>query len=144
MRFSETKTLWNEWEIRVLVLASLFLQLFLISLGGVRKRNVSATIGLLLWLFYLMADSIAIYALGYLSHNQDMSGVPDNNPTSAPSGRRSFSSTLAAKTRSRHSPSRTTSCGRGSCSTWVLKSSSQSTSSPNHCCLGPRSSSPGY
>lgn len=80
MRFSETKTLWNEWEIRVLVLASLFLQLFLISLGGVRKRNVSATIGLLLWLFYLMADSIAIYALGYLSHNQDMSGVPDNNP----------------------------------------------------------------
>ncbi|KAM0833730.1 hypothetical protein ACQ4PT_064076 [Festuca glaucescens] len=58
---------WNEWEIRVLVLTSLALQVFLLFSAGIRKRNVSALLGVLLWLAYLLADSIAIYAPGYLS-----------------------------------------------------------------------------
>ncbi|BAD87209.1 hypothetical protein [Oryza sativa Japonica Group] len=56
--------LWNEWEIRVLVLSSLALQVFLLFPAVIRKRNVSAVLGLLLWLAHLLADSIAIYALG--------------------------------------------------------------------------------
>jgi len=61
---------WNEWEIRMLVLTSLALQVFLLFFAGIRKRNVSAALSLLLWLAYLLADSIAIYALGYLSQTR--------------------------------------------------------------------------
>jgi len=60
----------NEWEIRMLVLTSLALQVFLLFFAGIRKRNVSAALSLLLWLAYLLADSIAIYALGYLSQTR--------------------------------------------------------------------------
>lgn len=67
--------LWNEWEIRVLVLSSLALQVFLLFSAVIRKRNVSAVLGLLLWLAYLLADSIAIYALGYLSQTRVPRGV---------------------------------------------------------------------
>ncbi|XP_062223793.1 uncharacterized protein LOC133922454 [Phragmites australis] len=61
------RAVWNEWEIRMLVLTSLALQVFLLFFAGIRKRNVSAVLSLLLWLAYLLADSIAIFALGYLS-----------------------------------------------------------------------------
>lgn len=70
-------TVWNEWEIRVLVLTSLALQVFLLFSAGIRKRNVSALLGVLLWLAYLLADSIAIYALGYLSQTHVPKGVSD-------------------------------------------------------------------
>lgn len=68
-------TTWNEWEIRMLVLTSLALQVFLLFSAGIRKRNVSAVLSLLLWLAYLLADSIAIYALGYLSQTRVPKGV---------------------------------------------------------------------
>uniref|UniRef100_A0ACD5W2Q4 Uncharacterized protein n=1 Tax=Avena sativa TaxID=4498 RepID=A0ACD5W2Q4_AVESA len=71
-------TVWNEWEIRVLVLTSLALQVFLLYSAGIRKRNVSALLGMLLWLAYLLADSIGIYALGYLSQTHVPKGV--SNP----------------------------------------------------------------
>lgn len=70
-------TVWNEWEIRVLVLTSLALQVFLLFSAGIRKRNVSALLSVLLWLAYLLADSIAIYALGYLSQTRVPRGVGD-------------------------------------------------------------------
>ncbi|KAM0919593.1 hypothetical protein ACQ4PT_008069 [Festuca glaucescens] len=69
---------WNEWEIRVLVLTSLALQVFLLFSAGIRKRNVSALLGVLLWLAYLLADSIAIYALGYLSQTHVPKGGISN------------------------------------------------------------------
>jgi len=72
---------WNEWEIRMLVLTSLALQVFLLFSAGIRKRNVSAVLSLLLWLAYLLADSIAIYALGYLSQMRVPKGV-DVDPQS--------------------------------------------------------------
>lgn len=71
-------TVWNEWEIRVLVLTSLALQVFLLFSAGIRKRNVSALLSVLLWLAYLLADSIAIYALGYLSQTRVPRGVGDD------------------------------------------------------------------
>jgi hypothetical protein len=66
---------WNEWEIRILVVTSLAVQVFLLFFAGIRKRNVSAVLSLLLWLAYLLADSIAIYALGYLSQTRVPKGV---------------------------------------------------------------------
>uniref|UniRef100_J3L7X6 DUF4220 domain-containing protein n=1 Tax=Oryza brachyantha TaxID=4533 RepID=J3L7X6_ORYBR len=66
------RRLWGEWEIRVLLLSSLSLQVFLLFTGGLRKRNVAAWLHFMLWLAYLLADSIAIYALGNLSQNQKL------------------------------------------------------------------------
>jgi Domain of unknown function (DUF4220)/Protein of unknown function, DUF594 len=81
--------LWNNWEIRLLVLSSLFLQIFLFVFAGLRKHVVpirmSKTLSCswwapwnivlhwLLWLSYLSADFIAITALGYLSQYDDHS-----------------------------------------------------------------------
>ncbi|KAF0901028.1 hypothetical protein E2562_037571 [Oryza meyeriana var. granulata] len=62
----------GEWEIRVLLLSSLSLQVFLLFTGGLGKRNVAAWLHFMLWLAYLLADSIAIYALGNLSQNQKL------------------------------------------------------------------------
>lgn len=61
---------WGEWEIRVLVLSSLTLQVFLLFAGGLRKRIADWWLRMPLWLAYLLADYIAIYALGNLSQNQ--------------------------------------------------------------------------
>lgn len=69
------RQLWGEWEIRVLLLGSLSLQVFLLFTGGLRKRNVASWLHFLLWLAYLLADSVAIYALGNLSQNQKLCHV---------------------------------------------------------------------
>ncbi|CAO2149905.1 unnamed protein product [Urochloa humidicola] len=63
---------WGEWEIRVLVLTSLSLQVFLLFAGGLRKRVAGWWLRTPLWLAYLLADYIAIYALGNLSQNQKL------------------------------------------------------------------------
>ncbi|KAJ4808526.1 hypothetical protein LUZ62_021092 [Rhynchospora pubera] len=78
--------LWSTWEIRVLVLTSLFLQIFLLTFANCRKhvvpirmsQSTSSTCRAraplaiifhwLLWLAYLSADAVAIFAIGYLSN----------------------------------------------------------------------------
>ncbi|KAL6589426.1 hypothetical protein ACP70R_050365 [Stipagrostis hirtigluma subsp. patula] len=67
-------------QIRMLVLTSLALQAFLLFVAGIRKRNVSAVLGLLLWLAYLLADSIAIYALAYPPSPGVLGTVPPPPP----------------------------------------------------------------
>ncbi|CBI36708.3 unnamed protein product, partial [Vitis vinifera] len=62
--------LWNEWEVRVLVLISLFLQIVLILLGNRRKYIPSKWIRVILWLAYLAADWIAAVCIGILSNSQ--------------------------------------------------------------------------
>lgn len=78
----ELKQLWKqrgEWEIRVLVLSSLSLQIFLLFTGGLRKRKSNWWLRIPLWLAYLLADYIAIYSLGHLSQNQKLcDGSLDN------------------------------------------------------------------
>uniref|UniRef100_M8BWP2 DUF4220 domain-containing protein n=1 Tax=Aegilops tauschii TaxID=37682 RepID=M8BWP2_AEGTA len=61
--------LFNDWEIELLILLSLALQLFIFFFGGLRRRNNHMLLQLPLWLAYLAADSVAIYALGYLSRH---------------------------------------------------------------------------
>ncbi|KAJ6741489.1 hypothetical protein OIU85_015664 [Salix viminalis] len=59
--------LWNEWQIRSLMLLSLLLQIILTILGEQRKYTVG--IGDYLWLAYLSADSVAIFSLGVLARS---------------------------------------------------------------------------
>ncbi|KAF9679386.1 hypothetical protein SADUNF_Sadunf06G0009800 [Salix dunnii] len=59
--------LWNGWELRVVMLLSLFLQMFLIICGRIRKYTAGFWIGNLVWLAYLSADWVATFSLGILA-----------------------------------------------------------------------------
>jgi hypothetical protein len=48
--------LWNEWEVQILVLFSLSLQVFLLSFARLRRRNIPTVLWISLWLTYLLAD----------------------------------------------------------------------------------------
>ncbi|VAI40007.1 unnamed protein product [Triticum turgidum subsp. durum] len=61
----------NEWEIQLLVLLSFTLQVFLFFTGGLRRRSISALLRFSMWVAYLAADLVAIYALGFLSRHKD-------------------------------------------------------------------------
>ncbi|XP_044490020.1 uncharacterized protein LOC123214339 [Mangifera indica] len=63
------KKLWNAWEIRVLVLISLSLQIILFFFGSRRKYIARTWIKILVWSSYLAADWVAIVALGNLATN---------------------------------------------------------------------------
>ncbi|XP_030473416.2 uncharacterized protein LOC115691022 [Syzygium oleosum] len=58
---------WKEWELRGVVFLSLALQIVLICLGNRRKYLPQAWIGVVTWSAYLLADSVAIYAVGMIS-----------------------------------------------------------------------------
>ncbi|GJN25325.1 hypothetical protein PR202_gb13140 [Eleusine coracana subsp. coracana] len=66
MSFSEAVQWWDEWQLRILVLGSLFLQYFLFITAALRKRRTPAWFRFLTWLAYLFSDALAIYALATL------------------------------------------------------------------------------
>ncbi|XP_061963219.1 uncharacterized protein LOC133687899 [Populus nigra] len=63
----DIEELWNEWQIRSLMLLGLLLQIILTVLGERRKYTVG--LGDILWLAYLSADSVAIFSLGILARS---------------------------------------------------------------------------
>ncbi|XP_078162376.1 uncharacterized protein LOC144557652 [Carex rostrata] len=65
------KRLWNAEEIRILVLASLGFQFGLVFFSPLRKRTSQRLLILLIWLFYLVADYVAVLALGNLLKRQN-------------------------------------------------------------------------
>ncbi|XP_031285924.1 uncharacterized protein LOC116144624 [Pistacia vera] len=69
------KNLWIGWEIRMLVLLSLSLQIILILFGSRRKYIAKSWIKIPVWLAYLAADSVATVALGNLATSQGDYGV---------------------------------------------------------------------
>lgn len=71
--------LWSTWELRVLVLISLALQISLIHFGSRRKYNVKWKIRIFLWFAYLLADWVATVALGVLSQSQGEDCSCDTN-----------------------------------------------------------------
>lgn len=77
------RKLWDEWDIRVVILSSLSLQMFLIFFGGRRKNVRGIWIRILVWCAYLMADWVAVVALGKLSdvatHQDSDTTVQNNN-----------------------------------------------------------------
>jgi hypothetical protein len=70
MGFSEAVQWWEEWQLRILVLTSLFLQCFLFFAGALRKRQIPSWLRFLIWLAYLGSDAVAIYALATLFNRQ--------------------------------------------------------------------------
>lgn len=60
---------WDEWEIRALLLLSLSLQVILTTLGSVRKHSKSRLIRLFVWLAYMSAGMVANVALGILARS---------------------------------------------------------------------------
>ncbi|PIN14556.1 hypothetical protein CDL12_12817 [Handroanthus impetiginosus] len=62
--------LWNNLELRMLVLLSLFLQIVLIATGNRRKYTRRRWVAVICWLSYLSADAVATLALGVLSQSQ--------------------------------------------------------------------------
>ncbi|RQP00906.1 hypothetical protein POPTR_015G113700v4 [Populus trichocarpa] len=76
----EVLNLWNNWEIRGMVLLSLLLQTILIIFGSRRKTNARSWIRMLVWSAYLSADVVATVALGNLARSQgDSSGDSSEN-----------------------------------------------------------------
>ncbi|XP_044444874.1 uncharacterized protein [Triticum aestivum] len=67
LSLAPVETLWNEWEIHCLVLTSLALQFLLFLAAGMRRRSTSCILGAVLWLAYLLADSVAVFVLGHLA-----------------------------------------------------------------------------
>ncbi|KAK6160835.1 hypothetical protein DH2020_004216 [Rehmannia glutinosa] len=59
----------NEWEVRVLIVLSLTMQILLITLGNRRKYMCKIWIRITLWCAYLLADWVAIVSLGIISKN---------------------------------------------------------------------------
>jgi len=67
-KVSETvERLWNGWELRMVMLLSLFLQIVLIIFGRRRKYTAGFWLGTLVWLAYLSADWVATFSLGILA-----------------------------------------------------------------------------
>lgn len=64
------KTFLELWDLRVVILFSLLLQMLLIFLASFRKRVSSPILSIPMWLAYLLADSTATYALGIISKSQ--------------------------------------------------------------------------
>ena len=64
------RKLWYEWEIRLMVLFSLFLQIVLIIISNRRKYTFRPWIRILIWSAYMSADWVATVALGTLSRSQ--------------------------------------------------------------------------
>jgi hypothetical protein len=59
----------ENWEIQVAVLLSFLLQVLLIFLGPTRRRSSAIWSRLTLWFCYLLADSVAVLALGLILYN---------------------------------------------------------------------------
>ncbi|KAK9081495.1 hypothetical protein Syun_030819 [Stephania yunnanensis] len=76
--------LWNKWEIRVLVLFSLFLQIILSFFGNKRKLIASEWIRVTIWLAYLSAEWFSTVSLGVLSSQvgENATNSPDDDTRS--------------------------------------------------------------
>jgi hypothetical protein len=62
---------WEEWQLRILVLGSLAIQLFLAVVAPFRKwSGILKLYRLAVWLSYLGGDALAIYALATLFNRQ--------------------------------------------------------------------------
>ncbi|KAK1686163.1 hypothetical protein QYE76_047011 [Lolium multiflorum] len=63
--------IWNERDIQVMVLLSLALQLFLLFAGNVRRRRRVVWLRTLVWLAYLAAYAVAVFAIGLFSQYEN-------------------------------------------------------------------------
>uniref|UniRef100_A0A0D9VE82 Peptidase A1 domain-containing protein n=1 Tax=Leersia perrieri TaxID=77586 RepID=A0A0D9VE82_9ORYZ len=80
--FSGMVRWWEEWQLRVLALSSLFLQLFLFVSSTFRKYRVPPLLRSCIWLAYLGGDALAIYALAtvFNRHRQPSPAADGHGP----------------------------------------------------------------
>ncbi|KFK31554.1 hypothetical protein AALP_AA6G127000 [Arabis alpina] len=64
------KKLWDRWNIRGVIILSLFLQSILIFFAPSRRRTAKKLFLVLIWSAYLLADWAADYAVGQISDSQ--------------------------------------------------------------------------
>ncbi|XP_028088000.1 uncharacterized protein LOC114288645 [Camellia sinensis] len=64
------KMTWYKWNLRVAILVSLYFQILLVFIAPLRKRRGNKIIILLIWGAYLLADWVAVFAIGLISHYQ--------------------------------------------------------------------------
>ncbi|CAH8389427.1 unnamed protein product, partial [Eruca vesicaria subsp. sativa] len=65
------KKFWDKWNIRGIIILSLFLQTILIFFAPSRKRTANKLFLVLIWSAYLLADWAADYAVGQISDSQE-------------------------------------------------------------------------
>ncbi|XP_057512823.1 uncharacterized protein LOC130794886 [Actinidia eriantha] len=70
--FEELRKIWEEWDLRILVLFILFTQLYLHFFGRHRRKSTARVlVNVNVWLLYLFSDLLATIALGKLSKVKD-------------------------------------------------------------------------
>ncbi|GMP72706.1 hypothetical protein CsSME_00030638 [Camellia sinensis var. sinensis] len=73
------KQLWETWDLQLVILCSLFLQIFLIFSAPLRKRTSNVYIIIPMWLAYSLADPTANFAVGLISRSpSNLSGASAN------------------------------------------------------------------
>ncbi|EEC67874.1 hypothetical protein OsI_35508 [Oryza sativa Indica Group] len=70
MGLSSAVQWWKEWQLRILVLGSLGVQLYLAIFANTRKKHIRPLFRFSIWLAYLGGDALAIYALATLFNRQ--------------------------------------------------------------------------
>jgi hypothetical protein len=70
MDLSSAVLWWEEWQLRILVLGSLFAQYILLFSAPLRKRAIPSLFRSIIWLAYLGSDALAIYALANIFSHQ--------------------------------------------------------------------------
>ncbi|WVZ91269.1 hypothetical protein U9M48_037461 [Paspalum notatum var. saurae] len=70
MDLSSAMDWWDGWKLRILVLCSLFVQLFLSLSMRLRRRYIFRRLRVVVWIAYLGGDALAIYALATLFSRQ--------------------------------------------------------------------------
>ncbi|CAL4989045.1 unnamed protein product [Urochloa decumbens] len=70
MGVAEAVQWWGDWQLRILVLGSLFIQYFLFATAALRKRRIPPWLRFSIWLAYISSDAVAIYALATLLNHQ--------------------------------------------------------------------------
>ncbi|KAL4602399.1 hypothetical protein ACB092_10G050700 [Castanea dentata] len=68
------KDIWDEWNIRAIILVSLSLQTILILFAPFRKRIPKKPVILLIWSSYLLADWAASFAIGHIANSHGNKG----------------------------------------------------------------------
>ncbi|KAE8777841.1 hypothetical protein D1007_49342 [Hordeum vulgare] len=61
---------WRERDIQITVLTSLIVQLFLLFTGNLRRRKINWYFQSVIWLAYVGADSVAIFAIGLFTEEK--------------------------------------------------------------------------
>lgn len=72
--------LWNIWDLRILVLLSMLMQIILIVFGPRRKFTSATWLTILVWVAYLLADYMATVSLSTLSKkNQTLQSIQSSS-----------------------------------------------------------------